>query len=92
MSTLLIVNPAAGVGRAARALDRVLEALAPLRPFDVFVTQPGLELPAESAARDAVLAGATRILVLGGDGSSSQALNGIYAAGGADALARVSLG
>ena len=92
MSTLLIVNPAAGCGRAARALDRVLEALAPLRPFDVFVTQPGLERPAESAARDAVLAGATRILVLGGDGSSSQALNGIYAAGGADALARVSLG
>ena len=90
--TLLIVNPAAGGGRAARALDRVLEALAPLRPFDVFVTQPGLERPAESAARDAVLAGATRILVLGGDGSSSQALNGIYAAGGADALARVSLG
>jgi len=92
MQTLLIVNPAAGGGRAARALDRVLEALAPLRPFDVFVTQPGLERPAESAARDAVLAGATRILVLGGDGSSSQALNGIYAAGGADALARVSLG
>ena len=92
MSTLLIVNPAAGGGRAARALDRVLEALAPLRPFDVFVTQPGLERPAEYAARDAVLAGATRILVLGGDGSSSQALNGIYAAGGADALARVSLG
>ena len=90
--TLLIVNPAAGGGRAARALDRVLEELAPLRPFDVFVTQPGLERPAESAARDAVLAGATSILVLGGDGSSSQALNGIYAAGGADALARVSLG
>ena len=91
-STLLIVNPAAGGGRAARALDRVLEALAPLRPFDVFVTLPGEERPAERAARDAVLAGATRILVLGGDGSSSQALNGIYAAGGADALARVSLG
>jgi len=92
VSTLLIVNPAAGGGCAARALDRVLEALAPLRPFDVFVTQPGFERPAESAARDAVLAGATRILVLGGDGTSSQALNGIYAAGGADALARVSLG
>lgn len=58
----------------------------------MFVTQPGLERPAEYAARDAVLAGATRILVLGGDGSSSQALNGIYAAGGADALTRVSLG
>jgi diacylglycerol kinase (ATP) len=92
VQTLLIVNPAAGGGRAARALDRVLEELAPLRPFDVFVTQPGLERPAELAARDAVLAGATRILLLGGDGSSSQALNGIYAAGGEDALARVSMG
>ena len=92
MQTLLIVNPAAGGGRAARALDRVLEALAPLRPIDVFVTQPGLERPAESAARDAVLAGATSILVLGGDGSSSQALNGIYAAGGTEALGRVALG
>ena len=92
MQTLLIVNPAAGGGRAARALDRVLEELAPLRPFDVFVTQPGLERPAESAARDAVLAGATSILVLGGDGSSSQALNGIYAAGGTEALGRVALG
>jgi len=90
--TLLIVNPAAGGGRAARALDRVLEELAPLRPFDVFVTQPGLERPAERAARDAVLAGATRILVLGGDGSSSQAVNGIYAAGGVEALGRVAVG
>lgn len=90
--TLLIVNPAAGGGRAARALDRVLEELAPLRPFDVFVTQPGLERPAERAAFEAVRAGATRILVLGGDGSSSQAANGIYTAGGVGALARVSLG
>ena len=92
LQTLLIVNPAAGGGRAARALDRVLEELAPLRPFDVFVTQPGLERPAERAAFEAVRAGATRILVLGGDGSSSQAVNGIYAAGGVEALGRVALG
>jgi YegS/Rv2252/BmrU family lipid kinase len=90
--TLLIVNPAAGGGRAARALDRVLEELAPLRPFDVFVTQPGLERPAERAARQAVLAGATRILVLGGDGSCSQAVNGAYAEGGVEALSRVTFG
>ncbi len=91
-STLLIVNPAAGGGRAARSLDRVLEELAPLRPFDVYVTQPGEARPAERAAREAVLAGVERIFVLGGDGSSSQAANGIYAAGGAEALGRVSLG
>ena len=91
-STVLIVNPAAGGGRAARALDRVLEALAPLRPFDVYVTQPGEARPAERAARDAVLAGVERIFVLGGDGSCSQAVNGAYAAGGAEALARVAFG
>jgi len=90
--TLLIVNPAAGGGRAARALDRVLEALVPLRPFDVFVTQPSEVRPAERAARDAVLAGVERIFVLGGDGSCSQAVNGAYAAGGAGALARVAFG
>ena len=91
-STLLIVNPAAGGGRAARALDRVLEELAPLRPFDVHVTQPGEVRPAERAAREAVLAGVERIFVLGGDGSCSQAVNGAYAAGGAEALARVAFG
>jgi YegS/Rv2252/BmrU family lipid kinase len=89
---VLIVNPAAGGGRAARALDRVLEALAPLRPFDVYVTQPGEVRPAERAAREAVLAGVERIFVLGGDGSCSQAVNGAYAAGGVNALARVAFG
>ena len=89
---ILIVNPAAGGGRAARALDRVLEELAPLRPFDVHVTQPGEARPAERAAREAVLAGVERIFVLGGDGSCSQAVNGAYAAGGAEALARVTFG
>jgi YegS/Rv2252/BmrU family lipid kinase len=58
----------------------------------VFVTQPGLERPAERAAREAVLAGATRILVLGGDGSCSQAVNGAYAEGGVEALSRVTFG
>ena len=90
--TLLVVNPAAGGGRAARALDRVLEELAPLQPFDVNVTQPGEARPAERAAAEAVRAGVTRIAVLGGDGSCSQAVNGAYAAGGVDALARVTFG
>ncbi len=90
--TLLIVNPAAGGGRAARALDRVLEELAPLRPFDVHVTQPGELRPAERAAREAVLAGVERILLLGGDGSASQAVNGAYQAGGVGALAAVQFG
>ncbi|MGI9095712.1 MAG: diacylglycerol/lipid kinase family protein, partial [Candidatus Limnocylindrus sp.] len=47
--------------------------------------------PAEVAAREAALAGVSRVIVLGGDGSASQAANGIYAAGGLDALAAVEL-
>ena len=58
----------------------------------MYVTQPGEARPAERAAADAVRAGVTRIAVLGGDGSCSQAMNGAYAAGGVDALARVTFG
>ena len=89
--TLLIVNPAAGGGRAARALDRVLEALRPWGAFEIAVTRAGEVRPAQRIAREAVAAGATRIAVLGGDGTSSQVVNGIYSAGGREALANVEL-
>ncbi len=56
------------------------------------MTQPGEARPAERAAAEAVRAGVTHIMVLGGDGSCSQAVNGAYAAGGVDALARVTFG
>lgn len=89
--TLLIVNPAAGGGRAARALDRVLEALRPWGAFEIAVTRAGEVRPAERIAREAAAAGVRRIAVLGGDGTASQALNGIYAAGGRTALDEVEL-
>ena len=66
-------------------------SLAPIGPFDVFVTQPGVVRPAERAAHEAVSGGSTRLIVLGGDGSASQVANGIYAAGGREALAAVEL-
>ena len=75
--TLLIVNPAAGAGRAGRALSRVLEELQPWGEFEIAVTRAGEERPAERIVREAVAAGVARIAVLGGDGTASQALNGL---------------
>jgi YegS/Rv2252/BmrU family lipid kinase len=75
--TLLVVNPAAGGGRAARSLDRVLEALQPWGDFEIAVTRAGEVRPAERIVREAVARGVTRIAVLGGDGTASQALNGL---------------
>ena len=75
--TVLVVNPAAGAGRAGRVLSRVLEALQPLGEFEISVTRAGEERPAERIVREAVASGATRVVVLGGDGTASQALNGL---------------
>ena len=80
--TLLVVNPAAGAGRAGRVLSRVLEELKPWGAFDIAVTRAGEERPAERIVREAVAAGITRIAVLGGDGTASQALNGLRRADG----------
>ena len=67
----------------------MLEALREWGAFEIAVTRAGEQRPAQQLARDAVAAGVQRIVVLGGDGTASQALNGIYAAGGRDALASV---
>ena len=75
--TILVVNPAAGGGRAARALDRVLDALRPWGEFEIAVTRAGERRPAERLVRSAVAGGAARIAVLGGDGTASEALNGL---------------
>ena len=75
--TLLVVNPAAGGGRAARALDRVLEELRPWGEFEIAVTRAAERRPAERLVRSAVAGGAARIAVLGGDGTASEALNGL---------------
>lgn len=80
--TLLVVNPAAGSGRAGRVLSRVLEELKPWGAFEIAVTRPGEDRPAERIVREAVASGVTRIAVLGGDGTASQALNGLLGSDG----------
>jgi diacylglycerol kinase (ATP) len=89
--TLLVVNPAAGAGRAGRALSRVLEELKPWGAFDIAVTRAGEDRPAERIVREAVAAGVTRIAVLGGDGTASQALNGLLQEDGSIAAVQLAL-
>ena len=89
--TLLVVNPAAGAGRAGRVLSRVLEELKPWGEFEIAVTRAGEERPAERIVREAVVNGVTRIAVLGGDGTASQALNGLLQADGSIAAVQLAL-
>lgn len=88
--TLLVVNPAAGAGHAGRVLSRVLEELKPWGEFEIAVTRAGEVRPTERIVREAVVSGVTRIAVLGGDGTGSQALNGLRQPDGS--IAAVQLG
>ena len=80
MTTHFIVNPASANGRTGRrwaALAAKLEAA--LGPFEAHLTQhPG---HATDLARRALGAGAGRIVVVGGDGTVSEVVNGLLAAG-----------
>ena len=51
--TLLVVNPAAGAGRAGRVLSRVLEELKSWGEFEIAVTRAGEDRPAERIVREA---------------------------------------
>jgi YegS/Rv2252/BmrU family lipid kinase len=76
MSTLLLLNPAAGHGHAGRVLAETRAAATEAwGAVDVAETRaPGDAVGlAEAAAR----AGATRVLVIGGDGTVHEAANGI---------------
>ena len=75
-SVSLFVNPAAGRGRTGRRLPRICEL------FDEAGVQPTLFTSRavgdlEAQIRERVAAGATKIIVAGGDGSIHEAVNGI---------------
>jgi diacylglycerol kinase (ATP) len=79
-STLVIVNPKSQGGRTARAWPdveaKLREAIGPVR-----VEWTVGRRDAERVAREGVVAGATRVLVAGGDGTASEAASGILRAG-----------
>lgn len=83
MTTLLLVNPAAGHGRAARlapaAESAAREAWGDMERVNTTGPKAGVDL-----VRRAVEAGARRVVVLGGDGTAHEAANGILRAGVAD--------
>jgi diacylglycerol kinase (ATP) len=74
-SALVIVNPAAGGGRAARTWQRASTRLNGLRDVECVMTQkPG---HARALAREAAAAGCERIIAVGGDGTISEVADGL---------------
>lgn len=81
----LFLNPTAGRGRAGRREPRIRELLgAGDYPLEVHLSRDVGDL--EEQVRQHVNAGATRIVVAGGDGSAHEATNGIMRAHGDAAL------
>jgi YegS/Rv2252/BmrU family lipid kinase len=79
MSTILLVNPAAGRGRATQ-VEREVRQSAELHWRDVTVLRTNAPGEGVELVRKATEAGASRILVLGGDGTVHEAANGILQA------------
>lgn len=78
-SVSLFVNPAAGRGRTGRRLPRIRELLNEAGvQYTLFTSRAVGDL--EAQVRKQVAAGATKIIVTGGDGSIHEAVNGIMSA------------
>jgi diacylglycerol kinase (ATP) len=77
----LFLNPAAGRGRAGRREPRIRRLLERCdQPVEMHLSRDVGDL--EDQVHRAVIAGARRIVVAGGDGSVHEASNGIMSAGG----------
>jgi diacylglycerol kinase (ATP) len=80
----VIVNPAAGRGRGARALPAVREAFAAVGVTDVRLTTG--KANERLIATQAIQEGVTTLVAVGGDGTWSNVANGLLAAGAGDAV------
>lgn len=78
--TVFVVNPHAANNQTGKAWPRIREmALASLGPFETRLTGgPG---DATRLTREGLLAGASRIVCVGGDGTLNEVINGFFAAG-----------
>lgn len=75
---LVIVNPTAGGGRAARLIPWLRERLARRPEVELYVTRrPG---DAEARASGALRAGNDRVVAVGGDGTVQEVVNGLVEA------------
>lgn len=87
----LYLNPTAGRGRAGRRMSRIEELFTQSDiPVDVFHSRAVGDL--EEQVSTAVLNGADRLLVAGGDGSVHEAVNGIMRARGQSRLGVIPTG
>jgi diacylglycerol kinase (ATP) len=87
---LVIVNPTAGGGRAARLLPWLRERLASRTDAGLLVT--GRAGDAERAAADAAADGRDRIVAVGGDGTVQEVVNGVTEADSGSVLGIVPVG
>jgi diacylglycerol kinase (ATP) len=87
---LVIINPAAGGGRARRSVDWVRERLAPRSEARIEITRrPG---DAEALAGNAARLGHDRVIAIGGDGTVQEVVNGLLSAGAQATMGIVPLG
>jgi diacylglycerol kinase (ATP) len=90
MKVSLIVNPAAGRGRASRSLSRIRRAFAAVGVTDIRLTAAAGD--EERLAEAALADGAGTIVAVGGDGTSVRIANAIIAAGSSCRLGLVPVG
>lgn len=86
----LIVNPAAGRGRARRRLSRIKKAFAGERIIEVVATERGGD--EARLAGDAISDGIETIVVVGGDGTCARIANALLEKGSSCRLAVVPVG
>ena len=75
--TVIIVNPKSHGGRLGKRWTELADTIGRVFPFDEAVTQaPG---DATRLAREALKAGAERVVAIGGDGTINEVVNGLSA-------------